>query len=163
MSSTVCRAFRALSLVALLATPLTSFAHEFKAGSIVIDHPFARATTSKMPNGAAYMVLTNTGTTGDRLLAASSPVAAEVMLHMNVKTGSVIEMRHVTALDIPAGQKAELSPAGAYHIMLMGLKQPLKAGTVFPMTLIFEKGGETQVMVNVERAGSMGPTAGQHH
>ena len=163
MSHAFLRACRALSVAALLMAAPSVLAHEFKAGSIVIDHPFARATTSRMPNGAAYMVLTNQGATPDRLLSASTPVATEVMLHMNVKSGDVIEMHHVATLDIPAGQKAELSPAGAFHLMLMGLKQPLKLGTVFPMTLIFEKAGETQVMIAVERAGAMGPTAGQRH
>ena len=163
MSYALLRACRIVTLGGLMLAATASSAHDFKAGSIEISHPFARATTSAMPNGAAYMVLTNRGTTADRLLSATTPVAAEVMLHMNVKSGDVIEMRHVATLDLPAGQKAELSPAGAFHLMLMGLKQPLKLGTVFPLTLVFEKAGATQVTVTVERAGSMGPVAGQHH
>lgn len=151
----------ALLGLALIASP--ALAHEFKAGAITIDHPFARATTSSMSNGAAYMVLTNKGTEGDRLLSASAPVAAAVELHMNVKKGTVVEMHHVTALDLPAGAKADLSPAGTYHLMLMRLKQPLKLGSSFPMTLVFEKAGTVEVSVTVERAGSSGPQAGQHH
>ncbi len=163
MSNLFARACQTLSLIALLGSASAALAHEFKAGEIEISHPFARATISSAPNGAAYMVLTNKGLTADRLLSAFSPVASEVMLHMNIKSGSVMEMRHVAALDLPPGQKAELSPAGAYHLMLTGLKQPLKVGTVFPLTLVFEKAGEAQVMVAVERAGSMGPAVGQHH
>lgn len=138
-------------------------AHDFKAGPITINHPFARATTSSMSNGAAYMVLTNTGAAADRLLSAAAPVAERVELHMNVKKDTVVEMHHIGALDLQPGQKAELSPAGTFHLMLMGLKQPLKLGSSFPLTLTFEKAGAVTVTVTVERAGSTGPAAGQHH
>ncbi len=153
---------RALVCLSLLAG-LPALAHDFKAGAVTINHPFARATTSTMTTGAAYMVLANTGPQADRLLSASTPVADSVMLHMNVKKGAVVEMHHVTTLDLPAGQTVALSPAGSFHLMLMGLKQPLKLGAAFPLTLVFEKAGETQVMVTVERAGSMGPAAGKPH
>ncbi len=156
--------FLRAALLGVAFTAAPTLAHEFKAGAIAIDHPFARATTSSMSNGAAYMVLANQGTSGDRLLSASAPtVAAAVELHMNIKKGTVVEMHHVTALDLPAGARADLSPAGTYHLMLMGLKQPLKLGTSFPMTLVFEKAGTVEVSVTVERAGSSGPKAGQHH
>ncbi len=159
MTQYFARALLALSLL----TGLPALAHDFKAGTVTIDHPFARATTSAMTTGAAYMVLANKGAQPDRLLSASTPIADGVMLHMNVKKGTVVEMHHIMALDLPAGQTVALSPAGSFHLMLMGLKQPLKVGAVFPLTLTFEKAGETQVMVTVERAGSMGPAAGQHH
>lgn len=151
------------ALLALTLTASLANAHEFKAGPIAIEHPFARATTSSMNNGAAYLVLTNTGGTADRLLSASAPVAEKTELHMNVKKDTVVEMRHIDALDLPAGQKAELSPAGSFHLMLMGLKQPLKLGSSFPLTLTFEKAGSVTVTVTVERAGSTGPMPGQAH
>jgi periplasmic copper chaperone A len=153
---------RALVGVSLLMG-LPALAHDFKAGAITIDHPFARATTSMMTTGAAYMVLANTGPQADRLLSASTPVAEAVMLHMNVKKGAVVEMHHISTLDLPAGQTVALSPAGSFHLMLMGLTQPLKLGAMFPLVLVFEKAGETQVMVTVERAGSMGPALGKAH
>lgn len=155
--------FLRTALLGLTLTAATAHAHEFKAGPITIDHPFARATTRSMSNGAAYMVLTNTGALADRLLAATAPVAERVELHMNVKKDTVVEMHHIGALDLQPGQKAELSPAGTFHLMLMGLKQPLTLGSSFPLTLTFEKAGAVTVTVTVERAGSTGPTAGQHH
>jgi copper(I)-binding protein len=38
--------------------------------------------------------------------------------------------------------------------MLFGLKEPLKSGDKFPLTLRFEKAGEVTVTVNVEAAGA---------
>ena len=41
--------------------------------------------------------------------------------------------------------------------MLMGLNQPLQAGQSFPLTLAFEKAGQREVTVAVEKLGAMGP------
>ena len=43
------------------------------------------------------------------------------------------------------------------HIMLQGLKEPLQAGKFFPLTLTFEKAGQREIEVAVEKAGAMGP------
>ena len=70
--------------------------------------------------------------------------------------GGVMKMRSLAAIDLPAGQAVVLKP-GATHIMLMGLKQPLRAGESFPLTLEFEKAGKREVNVTVEKAGATGP------
>ncbi|AOF84633.1 hypothetical protein BSY239_435 [Hydrogenophaga sp. RAC07] len=49
----------------------------------------------------------------------------------------VMKMRAVTALPLPAGKVVELKP-GSYHVMLMDLKGPVKAGDVVPVTLVLE-------------------------
>jgi copper(I)-binding protein len=48
------------------------------------------------------------------------------------------------------------------HVMLMGLKQPLKEGDSFPLILSFEKAAPRVVTVKVEKIGATGP-AGQDH
>jgi hypothetical protein len=70
----------------------------------------------------------------------------------------VMKMRPVGPLVIAPGQSATLKP-GANHVMFIGLKHPLKEGETFPLTLSFEKAGDVQVMVQVERAGAMGEHA----
>jgi hypothetical protein len=74
-------------------------------------------------------------------------------------SGMVMKMRPVTGVDIPAGQPVSLAPGGL-HIMLMGLKKPLKAGEKFPLTLTFDKAGTRTVDVAVEKVGGTGPAAG---
>lgn len=126
-------------------------------GDIHVEQPFARATPAKV--GGAFMVLHNGGKEADRLLKAESPVAASVELHTHMKDGEAMRMRPVDSIPLPAGGEARLEPGG-HHIMLIGLKQPLKEGTSFPLTLIFEKAGRITIEVPVHKPGASG---GQHH
>jgi copper(I)-binding protein len=71
-----------------------------------------------------------------------------------------MKMHAVGGIDVPARQPVELKP-GAYHVMLMELKHPLKEGESFPLTLTFEKAGERKVTVAVEKAGAMGKMGGK--
>ena len=63
--------------------------------------------------------------------------------------GDVMRMRQVDAIELPPGATVELKPGGM-HLMLMGLKQPLKADDKVPLTLRFEKAGEVTVQMSVE-------------
>jgi len=65
----------------------------------------------------------------------------------------VMEMRPLASLDVRPGRKAVLKPGGD-HLMLTGLKQPLKQGEAFPLTLEFEHAGKIEVQVNVGKAGA---------
>ena len=51
--------------------------------------------------------------------------------------GDMMKMRAVDALPLPAGKPVELK-AGGVHMMLMGLKAPVKAGDVVPIELVVE-------------------------
>jgi copper(I)-binding protein len=46
-------------------------------------------------------------------------------------------MRQIPGLELAAGKAVELKPGG-YHVMLMDLKQAMKAGDSVPITLVFE-------------------------
>jgi copper(I)-binding protein len=138
-------------------------AHDFKVGDLQIDHPWARPTAGKQPTGGAYLSIENRGKAGDSLLRASSPIASEVQIHSMKMEGNTMRMREVGKLDVAAGAKVEMTPGDGYHIMLMGLKQPLKEGDRFPMKLEFEKAGAIDVTVNVERPkASAAPAATTH-
>lgn len=145
-----------LSLLAVVAQ-----AHEYELKSLYIDHPFARATPPGARAAGAYLTVENKGTTPDRLVAASSPVAGIVEVHEMVMDGSVMKMRAIPGIDIKAGAKVELKPGG-YHVMLMELKQPLKKGDRFPLTLTFEKAGKIDVSVWVEDMASKGNAEHKH-
>lgn len=127
-------------------------AHSFKAGDLVIGHPWARAAAP--PNGAAYLTITNQGQTPDRLVRVSSPAAEMSQLHVHLVEDGIMKMRPIDGIDIEPGAPVELKPGGL-HIMLMGLKAPLTAGMKFPLTLSFEKAGDVTVEVWVETAGAM--------
>ncbi|WP_300295536.1 DUF1775 domain-containing protein [Ferrovibrio sp.] len=131
-----------------------------KAGDIAIEQPFARATPAKV--GGVFMTLKNAGGTADRLMKAASPVAESVELHTHVKDGDAMRMRPVEDIPVPAKGQTGLVPGG-YHVMLIGLKQPLKEGTQFPLTLTFEKAGTVTIQVPVMKAGSMGDAGNGGH
>jgi len=149
-----------LAALALASASLASHAHSFKAGDVAIGHPYARATVPGQPTGGAYLRLENHGDHADRLLSASADVSRSVELHEMKMQGDVMRMRAVDAVEVPPHQSVALAPGGI-HIMLIGLKAPLKEGDRFPMTLKFEKAGEVKVEVVVESV-KAGPTKHEH-
>jgi copper(I)-binding protein len=140
---------RTLAALAFGLAATLAQAHSFKLGAIEIGHPYARSTVAGQPGGG-FLTLRNGGS-DDRLLSASADVAASVELHEMKMEGDVMKMRQLDAIALPAGKKVELKPGGL-HIMLMGLKAPLKQGDKFPLKLKFEKAGEVTVQVHVEAA-----------
>lgn len=140
-----------IAAAGLATAAFVSHAHGYKIGAIDIGHPHARATAPGQPTGAGYLKLTNGGA-ADKLLAASADVSGKVELHTMSMEGTVMRMRQVEAIDVPAGKTVALEPGGL-HIMFVGLKAPLKVGESFPMKLRFEKAGEVTVEVKVEAAG----------
>jgi periplasmic copper chaperone A len=151
------RTLHRLAMVLVATLPCAAaIAHEFRAGPITIDDPWARASIGATGNTAAYMKLENGGAAPDRLVAAKSDVAAHVSLHESRDDNGIMRMAPVAGIEVPAGGNAELKPLGL-HVMLTGLNRPLKAGETFPMTLVFEKQGEVPVQVSVQHA--QGPAA----
>ncbi|MCA3262207.1 MAG: copper chaperone PCu(A)C [Telmatospirillum sp.] len=116
--------------------------------TIEVQDPWARATLGQARTGAAYLTLTATGPAADRLVSASSPVAAKTELHNHIMVGNVAQMRPVDAIEVAPGSPTLLQPGGL-HIMLIDIKAPLQAGTSFPVTLTFEKAGPIIVQVAV--------------
>jgi copper(I)-binding protein len=135
----------------------TAMASDYKVSALEISQPWARATPSSAPAGGGFLKITNTGSTPDRLVSASSPVADLVQVHEMKMDGSVMRMREVEkGLEIPAGGSVTLAPGG-YHLMMMGLKAPFKQGASVPVTLVFEKAGKIDVELTVEAMGASHP------
>lgn len=155
----VARSASALSLIAALSFGAAiAQAHEVTVGDLEIGHPWARATAPTAPTGAVYFHIDNHGSTDDRLLSAAGDVADAVEIHQHTMDSSgAMQMRPVDGIDIPAGGEAVLEPGG-YHVMLIGLHAPLKQGASFPLTLTFEHAGAVTVDVEVQSAGSTGPS-----
>jgi periplasmic copper chaperone A len=145
-----------LLLVAAAASLLLATAAQAE-DSLKIDQPWARATPGGAKNGAAYVTLESAAP--DALVAASSPVSAKAEIHMHAQEGGVMKMMPVEEVPLDPGKKVELKPGGE-HIMLLGLKRPLKEGEHFPLTLTFRNGGKREVEVRVEKPGAGAPTMG---
>ncbi|MCF8207418.1 MAG: copper chaperone PCu(A)C [Methylotenera sp.] len=130
---------RRLLLASALFTALVAHAQ------VKVDDPWVRATVAPQKATGAFMQLTSTKAA--KVVAASSPVAEMVEIHEMKMDDGVMKMRAVDALALPAGQAVALKP-GSYHVMLMGLKAPIKAGETVPLTLIVE--GEDKQRTTVE-------------
>ncbi len=154
-----------LSAVSALAFGLLASAgaaKEYKSGPLTIDHPWTRATIGQMATGAAFMTIMNAGPAGDRLLSAASAAAEKAELHTHIKDGDIMRMRRVEGgVAIPANGMAEFKPGGL-HIMLFGLKKPLKEGDLIPMTLTFRNAGVVNIEVKTQKLSAPAPGAHNH-
>jgi copper(I)-binding protein len=157
----------ALLGILVWAVSQTAQAHDFKAGDLRIDHPYATPSAPGLKTGAVYFrAIKNRGAQSDRLLSVSTPVAAGVTIHRMQMGGDVMRMRPVDALELPAKSDVRLrhGATDGHHLMLHDLKAPLQDGERFPITLRFERAGTHEVMVWVQtprRSGS-GSNASEH-
>jgi copper(I)-binding protein len=140
----------------LLALPV----HAQQQGDIAVTMPWTRAA-GQNGTGAGFLGIANRGAAADRLLGASSPIARVTELHTHIREGDILRMRPVAAIDLPPGGTVTLQPGG-FHLMLIGLKEPLIQGQSVPLTLRFERAGEVQVMLAVQPAGARGPMPHAH-
>ena len=142
--------FGFLLLVAVLGVP--AGAQEFRLGSLAITEPWSRELPPVAPNGAAYFGVENRGTSADRIVSVHTPIAKRAELHTHEMDGNVMSMRHVHAVEVPAGGTVSFEPEGL-HVMLFGLREPLRHGDRYPLTVVFENAGEIEAMVEVRGSG----------
>lgn len=145
------------TLLTLAAATLLIVAASFafaQGASIQVEQPWARATPAGASTGAVYLTITNKSQEMDRLLSLSSDVADKLQIHEMKVVNGVMEMREVTGgVAVAANGSVELKP-GSYHLMLMGLKKPLKASETIPLTLDFEKAGKVSITVPIRAMGA---------
>jgi len=89
------------------------------SAQVDVSQAWVRATVAQQKATGAFLQLK--AKSDSRLVEARSPVAGVVEIHEMAMDGSVMKMRAVPGLDLPAGKSVELKPGG-YHIMLMDLK-----------------------------------------
>jgi len=143
------------SILAIAAVILFATSAWADSSGIKVEQVWARATPGMAKSAAIYLTITNTGTTPDTLEGvATTPAAAHADLHEMKMANGVMEMRPLKSLTIDPGKSVKLQPGG-YHIMLTGLKGPLKEGQTVPLTLTFAHAGTQQVTASVAKVGAM--------
>ena len=121
---------------ALTASLLMTLASSAALAQTTATDPWVRGTVAQQKASGLFVQLTSAQ--GGRLVSASSPLASSVEIHEMAMDGNVMTMRALPdGLALPAGKAVALKPGGV-HIMLMGLKQALKAGDTVPVTLVIE-------------------------
>lgn len=119
------------------------------AGGISVSGAWARATVGAAETGAAYLTIANHGSADDALVGASSSASSSVEMHEMTMSGGVMRMRAIPRAPIPAGAAVSFSPGGN-HLMLIGLKAPLEAGSKISLTLQFEHASAITVQADVQ-------------
>ncbi len=126
-------------------------AHGIRIGSLQLDHPYAVPSELGEPHGKAYLrSINNTGSQDDRLLGASTPIAAQVKLHSLKPDAHGLRGMQIDAIDLPAKSTTLLRHNGDYQLSLIDLKRPLKDGDRFDLTLNFAHAGSQTVQVWVQ-------------
>ena len=100
--------------------------------------------------GVVYMTVMNHGAADDDLTGLSTPIADKAEMHRSTDVNGVSHMEAVADLPLKANGAVDFGPGGL-HVMLMGMKQPLKIGDSFPLTLTFAKAGQVTVTVSVQQ------------
>ena len=139
---------RSMVFAGLLTMAMAGLA---QAADIRVEDAWSRPAIAGR-TGVVYLTVQDTGAP-DKLTGASTPVASQAELHESFVDNGVAKMRAVQTLTIAPGKPVTLAPNG-YHIMLMGLKQTLKPGDTFPVTLTFANAGAVAATVTVRGAGS---------
>lgn len=143
--------------LALTLGAALSFSAE-NAGGPTVSKAYARASaTAGAKSASAYLTVSGNGK-ADRLVAVMSSAAEGAVLHESKAVDGVAIMNHLEGLDIPPDGNVELRPGGL-HVMLTGLKAPLKRGEKIVLTLTFETAGQIEVIVPVGSVAQDGPPA----
>ncbi len=150
-------------LTGIFALSCSAHAYDYKVGALEIDHPWSRAVPKGATVAAGYVTIKNTGTEPDRLVGGSTPVAGKFEVHEMSMDKGIMKMRPVAGgVEIKPGETVELKPQ-SFHIMMMGLKQPIEKGKPFKGSLVFEKAGAVDVDFAVEAVGATPAAAAPAH
>lgn len=109
-------------------TPTTSLPLTLVSG-------WVRETPPNAANGVAFMTLRN-GAEADVVIdAVGCEAASSCELHQHTQVNGNMRMQKVASLSVPAGGEFRFA-TGGYHVMLLGLHAPVKAGQSVVLTLL---------------------------
>lgn len=126
-----------------------------QASEIQVQNGYLRAVPPTAAVTAAFMEIHNQGDQARALVSASSSAAEAVELHTHTNVEGVMQMRQVKQIDLAANSITLLQPGGL-HIMLIGLKKPLKMGDKVLVSLKLDDGSLLELDLPVRKvAGKM--------
>lgn len=132
---------RVIATICSLSASLITYA---QGPAVDVKDAWIRGTVAGQKATGAYMDITSK--VPARLVSVATPAAGMVQIHKMKMEGGVMKMFPVDAVELPANHMVKLAPGG-FHLMLMALKHPLKAGDRVPLNLTFElKGGKRETV-----------------
>lgn len=152
----------ALASVLLLPT-VGTFASACDKHALAVENPWSRATPGDAKVAVGFLTIKNDGKTEDRLVSASSPIAARTEIHETKMQNDMMTMRPAPdGIAVPPASSVALAPNG-YHLMFADLAAPLKEGEQFKATLTFEHAGAVEVTFDVKAIGAAPAKEAHHH
>ena len=107
--------------------------------SIQIENAYIRELPPNVETAAVYMTIHNVGQHPMTLNEVRTDAANSAMLHQTSMQNGMMVMEHLMTLELDGKTSVSLAPGGL-HIMLMGLRQTLRAGDTVNLTLHFANG-----------------------
>lgn len=146
----------------LLFIATSLFSSHVLAADVKVDEAWSRATSAGQEVGMVGMVLTSKKE--GKLVAATSTAAASTEIHSMRMENGIMKMRQIETMPLPANQPVTLGP-GREHIMLIGLKKPLKAGDKVSVTLTvkYADNSSENIQVDADIRAMNGGMQHQHH
>jgi len=145
-----------LSLLLIAMMTAQAAADSVRIGDVIIEAPWARASIGTSRPAAAYLSIRNEGDEPVTLTQVSTPVSKMAEIHESTMSDGIARMGPAGDVVIRAGSEVVLKPGGL-HIMMMKLKQPLKKGEKFNMTLTFKEIEAVDVVLPILGVGASGP------
>ncbi|MCZ7534258.1 MAG: copper chaperone PCu(A)C [Acidimicrobiia bacterium] len=140
------RVFGAAILV--LAVAVGAVACGGSDDAVSVDDPWGRPSPSSADNAAFYMTLIG-GSSDDVLTSAGSARCTMTELHETSMTDGTMSMAPVpSGIAVPANGTVKLEPGG-YHVMCMGVKEPLSVGESVDVELTFSSGETATVSAEI--------------
>jgi copper(I)-binding protein len=150
------RLLRCFALIALTWLPAAAAAQP-----VTVNDAWVRAPAPGQKVAAAYMELTSSMSMV--LIAVSSTAAAAAELHSTTLEAGVMKMRPAGRIELPGGKAVKLAPGGL-HLMLTGLRKPLKPGDKVPLTLTVQRpGASSRSVFTVQAVVREGPPEKADH
>lgn len=121
-----------------------------QASDLQVHNGYVRAVPPTAAVTAAFMEIHNTSDKNRALVSANSAAAEAVELHTHTNVDGVMQMRQVKQIDLAANSTTHLKPGGL-HIMLIGLKKPLKKDDKVLISLTLDDGSLLELDLPVRK------------
>ncbi|MEL0068260.1 MAG: copper chaperone PCu(A)C [Gammaproteobacteria bacterium] len=134
----------------LLLTSLISNVHASE--SLQFEHSWIRLTPPVSKNSAGYFTVSNHSEQDITIKSITTSVAEKAELHNMTVVDGTMAMVHMPDFTIKAHQTIQFKPAGK-HMMLMGLKKPLKSDQAIEVSFLLSDDTRQSVTFTVRRNG----------
>lgn len=130
--------------------------------NIVVSDASVRLLPPGVPNTSGYFTIMNKSDSSRTLVGASTDIAKTVELHTHIMEGEMMKMTQIPEVTIAAGETLQFSPGG-HHLMMFGLKGPLKEEQLVVIELLMKNGEKVKYEATVQRPSRKKANAHHHH